>query len=154
MIRIDPRRVTRNPACLDYRRHTAKILISRRLIIKKKWGDTVKLKKIVHERTRESGATFFYVGRTALRQMNLARGEDDALHFRGFYYDIPGHSDFYGGFTSLSAAVADCYERFCKGSRPSVRNSQLRAAAGLPPTTRTDRGASDRRSLPNVVNAA
>lgn len=107
----------------------------------------MKLKKIVHDRTKESGAKFFYVGRVALRQMNLVRGEDDALHFRGWYYDVPGEDDFFGGFTSLSAALADCYERFCDGSRPGIRKSTLHAAVGLPEPERIRTPAWDRRSL-------
>ena len=107
----------------------------------------MKLKKIVHERTQQSGAKFFYVGRAALRQINLVRAEDDALHFRGWYYDVPGEDDFFGGFTSLSAALADCYERFCNGSRPGVRKSTLHAAVGLPPVERIRTPTWDRRSL-------
>lgn len=105
------------------------------------------LKKIVRERAEQSGARFFYVGRQALRQMNIVRGEEDAIHFRGWYYDMPGHDDFFGGFTSPSAAYAHCYENFCQGTRPNVSKNTLRAAVGLPPADRICTPAWDRRSL-------
>ena len=105
------------------------------------------LKKIVRERAEQSGARFFYVGRAALRQMNAIRGDEEALHFRGWYYDMPGQDDFFRGFTSPSAAIADCYEKFCQGSRPSIPKNTIRAAAGLPPADRIRTPTWDRRSL-------
>lgn len=105
------------------------------------------LKRIIRQRVEESGARFFYVGRAALRKMNAVRGDEEALHFRGWYYDMPHEDDFFGGFTSPSAAIADCYEKFCQGSRPEVQKNTLRAAVGLPPSDRKRTPAWDRRSL-------